>query len=63
MNIKTHILLHEDNSQIVSLTQMKFGSLKYHGHTYKFYLNDCLFEGTIKYGDGVKSYNYVGTNT
>jgi hypothetical protein len=41
---------------------MKFGIIKYCGHTYKFYLNHCSFNEAFKYGDGAKFSSYFGTN-
>jgi len=33
---------------------MKLGTVNYHGHTNKFYLNHILFDEAFKYGDGAK---------
>jgi hypothetical protein len=39
LNVKIHSLFCGDNSWTVVLTQMNFGIVKDHGHTYKLYLN------------------------
>jgi hypothetical protein len=39
LKFKLHILLYGENSWTIALRQMKFCTLKDHGHTYKFYLN------------------------
>jgi hypothetical protein len=36
--------------------QMKLGTVKGNGHTYKLYLNHYLFDKAFKYGDGAKFY-------
>jgi hypothetical protein len=36
---KIHILSYVENSQTFALSQLKFCTLKDHGHTYNFYLN------------------------
>jgi hypothetical protein len=37
LKVKLHILFYGDNSWTVSFSQMKFGIVEDHGHTYKFY--------------------------
>jgi hypothetical protein len=41
---------------------MKSDRVKDHGHTYKFYLNNFLFDKAFKYDDGVKFWGNDGTN-
>jgi hypothetical protein len=38
LKVKNPYLFHGDNSRIVALREIKFGVLKDHGYTYKFYL-------------------------
>jgi hypothetical protein len=39
----------------VALMQIKFATVKYHGHAYKFYLNRFfLFDETSIYSNGAK---------
>jgi hypothetical protein len=33
---------------------MKFGTVKYHGHAYKFNFNRYFIREALKYGDDVK---------
>jgi hypothetical protein len=42
MNVKIHILLYGDNSWTSALRQMKCGTVKDHGHIYKFYRSQCF---------------------
>jgi hypothetical protein len=35
--VKVHILFYGDNSWTVAVSEMKFGTVEDHGHTYKFY--------------------------
>jgi hypothetical protein len=51
------MVFYGKNSRILPLKQMKSGTVKDHGHTYRFY----LFDETIKYGDGAKFGGYIGT--
>jgi hypothetical protein len=37
LKAKVHILFYGDNSWTVAVSQMKFGTVEDHGHTYKFY--------------------------
>jgi hypothetical protein len=49
--------------KLITLRQMKFATVKDHGHTYKFYFNhDILFEEAFKCGDSEKFWGYTGTN-
>jgi hypothetical protein len=32
------------------------------GHTYKFYMNNCFFDGVFECGNISKVWGYVGTN-
>jgi hypothetical protein len=36
---KMYILFYRGNSWTVAVRQIKFGAVKYHGRTYKIYLN------------------------
>jgi hypothetical protein len=42
LKVKIHIFFHGDRSWTAGLRKMKFGTVKDHGYTYKFYLNNCL---------------------
>jgi hypothetical protein len=53
--LKTHILFCGDNSQTAALKQTKFGTMKDHGHAYKFYMNHYFFDAAFEYGSGLKS--------
>jgi hypothetical protein len=44
----------DTNHEPPALGQVNFGAIKWHGHTYKFYLNH-YFDEAFKYGDGAKS--------
>jgi hypothetical protein len=39
MRVKIYILFYGDVTLAVACRQMKFGPVRYDGHTYKFYLN------------------------
>jgi hypothetical protein len=52
LKVKIHILFYGDNSCTVALRQMKFGTLRDHGHTNKFYMT--FFVEDFKYGDIAK---------
>jgi hypothetical protein len=39
LKVKIHILFYGDNSRTVALKKMKLGTVKYHGHAYKFRFN------------------------
>jgi hypothetical protein len=53
LKVKIHILFYGENSWAIALSQMKFCTLKDHGHTYKFYLN-YYFDGAFEYGGILK---------
>jgi hypothetical protein len=38
LNVILHVLFYENNSGTVALRQMKFCTVKDHGHSYKFHL-------------------------
>jgi hypothetical protein len=63
LNIKIHILFYGDNLWTFAIIQMKFGTVKYHGHAYKFNFHLYFIREALKYGDGVKYWYYVGTST
>jgi hypothetical protein len=47
----TYLFIFAETSRNVA--QTKFGTVKNHGHAYKFYLNHWLFDEAFKYSDGV----------
>jgi hypothetical protein len=62
LNYKIHILFYVDNSWTVGLTPVKLSIVKVQKHTYKFIWIMNVFDEALKYGDGSKFWEYVGTN-
>jgi hypothetical protein len=46
-----------------TLTETKFGTVKYHRHTYNFFTwIIILFDKAFKYGEGARVWGYVDAN-
>jgi hypothetical protein len=54
--------MHTTHKPLQFVRKMKFKTVKYHGHTYKFIWIIILFDEASKYGDFEKFWGYVGTN-
>jgi hypothetical protein len=61
--LKVHILFHGDNSWTAALTEIKFDTVKDHGHTCMFYWNNYFVWWSFKCGDREKFLGYVVTNS
>jgi hypothetical protein len=59
VKVKIHFLFCENNSLTITLRQM--GTLKDHGHIYKFF--NHIFDITLKYCNVVTFLSYVGTDS
>jgi hypothetical protein len=64
LKVKIHVLFYGDNSWNVALREIKFGTVKDHGHSIStsFILIFTLFDEVFKYGDDAKIWDYSGTN-
>jgi hypothetical protein len=52
LKFKIHISFYGDNTRTGAFREMKFGTVKDHGHAFKVYLNRFLFDNDFKYGNG-----------
>jgi hypothetical protein len=62
LKLKINVLLHGDKPRTVTFRLMKFDTLKYHGYTYKFYLNyHFLWRRTFQRSSSETSVNFYET--